>query len=386
VVNLSRNQVVNFAGISTQGTFEDAQFVSEENAEYRLTQLRKISLTFRIINQQKIPLSQKDWTFGYAGGSPITLTSDENGEFRVRIPDIGYAYAISNSNNKLIYSGQSGQVDETIEIILDEDRVNTEAQTPEVPIISPSEDSILPFTLQYVEKGGRGIANMPFELDDGSSGKQNFVTDAEGKVLMPSLIANLNYRTKFRYSNRDLAFDFVNPSGSMGHKFLLREKIPWLWWLLCALLLALLLWCLLGTPCWCDLFRSSEQSEVVIPAINVQPCNQQIASGGAGITENVHELGNEPGLVILNYDMANVPDFLQIFYNGNVVTSTQEIGGNEDGFVGGNNAAGQSGQISFYYDAKGSSQCLVRVTGPDSTQWQYLLGCPQIGVLNNNTK
>jgi hypothetical protein len=96
------------------------------------------------------------------------------------------------------------------------------------------------------------------------------------------------------------------------------------------------------------------------------PCDENVKSGGQGVTDIVHPLGSQPGLVILVYDMADIPDRITITHNGRVVAST-------GGLVSGR------GSLKWYYypQAGEPNYCTVNISAPqDGTIWQYVLGCP----------
>ena len=108
----------------------------------------------------------------------------------------------------------------------------------------------------------------------------------------------------------------------------------------------------------------------------LQPCDADTESGEDGITKTLHSLGQNSGTVTINYDMAGVPDKLEVFYENKRVCSTFDVPGNDNGFVGGNNV-GCCNSLSFYYPAKGDSFCTIIVNGGSGTQWRYTLGCPK---------
>lgn len=105
-------------------------------------------------------------------------------------------------------------------------------------------------------------------------------------------------------------------------------------------------------------------------------CDDEARSGGDGVTTNKHTLGKNSGKVVLNFDMENVPDKLEVYYEGKLIASTTQIPGNENGYVGGENGAGCCNQLSFDYKFNKEDFCIVVVTGGDSTSWTYTLGCP----------
>ena len=167
----------------------------------------------------------------------------------------------------------------------------------------------------------------------------------------------------------------------------------WFVWMLFLLSLGLLIWCL-KKPIEKPVCNASTQLELIQRLEDqlqhccvcqrenqsnaaLLPCNQEQTSGGEGVTERHHGLGNSPGTVTVSFDMKNQPDKIEIFYEGRLLASSNSIPGNDNGFVGGWNRAGCCNSLSFYYPAR-EKFCIVRITGPEkNTQWDYTLGCPQ---------
>jgi len=96
------------------------------------------------------------------------------------------------------------------------------------------------------------------------------------------------------------------------------------------------------------------------------PCNEEVKSGGQGVTNTVHPLGPTPGLITIGYDMLSIPDKLSVTYNGRVVATTSSL------------VSGKGMLRWYYYPQPGAPQfCTVNVSAPeDGTVWQYSLGCP----------
>ncbi len=123
-----------------------------------------------------------------------------------------------------------------------------------------------------------------------------------------------------------------------------------------------------------------------IPPQNISQCNATMNSGGEGITTTRVQLGNVSGYVKIQFEMAYVPDKLEVFYEGKVFCSTRDIAGNQSGFVGDAWHNGD-GDLTFYYQPKTDDYVVVVVTGGDSnlgpgmenktTQWAYGISCPQ---------
>lgn len=101
---------------------------------------------------------------------------------------------------------------------------------------------------------------------------------------------------------------------------------------------------------------------------NAAPCDIRVnESGGNGFFENYHTLGNVPGIVLINYDMASIPDRIDVIYNDVIVASS-------GGLVSG------TGSLSFYYPASPGlpTFCKVVLKAPSNgTVWEYMLNCPE---------
>lgn len=94
------------------------------------------------------------------------------------------------------------------------------------------------------------------------------------------------------------------------------------------------------------------------------PCNESTNSGADGITRNTHDLGDNIGIATITYEMYNVPDKIEVFYEGEIVASSSTFVAN-------------SGSLSFTYRPNHDSFCTVVVTGPIGTNWEYTMGCPR---------
>lgn len=102
----------------------------------------------------------------------------------------------------------------------------------------------------------------------------------------------------------------------------------------------------------------------------VQECNETTNSGGQGITETAHELGETgPTAFLLEWETFNIPDQIEVLYEGGVIYDT--------GLIGDNINEG-TGSDTINVPAGTSTQVVVRVTGPDAgTAWQYRVNCPE---------
>lgn len=101
---------------------------------------------------------------------------------------------------------------------------------------------------------------------------------------------------------------------------------------------------------------------------NVQPCNRSTESGGAGVTTTVHQLGVAgPTAFVLSYETLNIPDRIQVYYEGGQVLDT--------GYLGDNLNQG-TGSAVVSLPAGSATTVTVKVSGPDDTRWEYTVNCP----------
>ena len=103
---------------------------------------------------------------------------------------------------------------------------------------------------------------------------------------------------------------------------------------------------------------SSEDTTIV-------PCNQSSSSGGQGTTVTVYELGTAgPTSFQVQYEMYNIPDQLDITYEGSTIFTT-----------GGLVSGGATETVAV--PAGSSTQITVTVSAPNAgTAWDYTVFCP----------
>jgi hypothetical protein len=97
-------------------------------------------------------------------------------------------------------------------------------------------------------------------------------------------------------------------------------------------------------------------------------CDEEVRNGGQGRRQEfTHNLGNNPGTVKIVFDMYQIPDKMDVYYNDNLVAST-------------NNYTSGYGGLEFYYPGPnaGPNYCKVVMMAPNNgTSWSYILGCPE---------
>ncbi|MFN0074042.1 MAG: hypothetical protein ACKVVP_21395 [Chloroflexota bacterium] len=95
-------------------------------------------------------------------------------------------------------------------------------------------------------------------------------------------------------------------------------------------------------------------------------CNALTVSGGAGVTNTVHQLGRSSGSFRFDYQAFTLQDRFQIFYGADLDEDILDM----DGPVSG----GGTRNVSF---GPGTATYItVRVTGPPGTEWNYKVHCP----------
>jgi hypothetical protein len=104
-------------------------------------------------------------------------------------------------------------------------------------------------------------------------------------------------------------------------------------------------------------------------ATEANPCGQSTNAGGAGVTETVHALGDSFGVVTINYQMFTIQDQMDVWFDANPATDppTVTTGGPVSG----------TGTLTFNKFSL-TSTCIVRVTGPSGTEWNYTVNCPVV--------
>ncbi|MEZ5174171.1 MAG: hypothetical protein R2850_11875 [Bacteroidia bacterium] len=129
-------------------------------------------------------------------------------------------------------------------------------------------------------------------------------------------------------------------------------------------------------------------------------CGVQRESGGEGVTSTLHDMGNQGGIVIINYETFTVPDRIDVFYGGEWVTGTgsdpgplgmvpplADCSNPTEGYVGAN------GTFCFPFspDERGSLvEVVVSGCVRGGTAWNYTITCagssecdPQLKIIEN---
>ncbi|OBR67749.1 hypothetical protein A7K91_08420 [Paenibacillus oryzae] len=102
------------------------------------------------------------------------------------------------------------------------------------------------------------------------------------------------------------------------------------------------------------------------PPPNTLQCGLANNSGGGARTEKDHEMGNKAGNVVITYDMYGVADQMDVYYQGQLLAST-------------NGEVQNKGSLRFHYSPVGGVtqiKVIMSSSAGAGTSWQYLVNCP----------
>ena len=257
--------------------------------------------------------------------------------------------------------------------------------------------SDLPFTNKDDKPYNPGKAAKPFNVDDSNVGSPGNGTN-----------------------NPNPTDDPDNPGGGSGGQigtdkpgcFGLENPMPqlrngcnskWLRWLLYLLLILLLLYFLatctkIGQNLYCkfdnwrikkELIKTQGEIDTLYERIQqtlpvAQPCGTSIDHDGkTELWEQNYNIGTQDGTVAIIFDAVDIPDRLEVIYDGKLVAQTnsntidqryEELNGK--GFQQGTDTL----YYTYKYDKKKPTELLLRVI-PNrdnaNTEWNIKLSCPQ---------
>lgn len=300
-----------------------------------------------------------------------TYNTGKLGKFSVKHKVTSSYFSISNENGKTLLNEEIPNNDAVFTIIIDEDVQPVENLKTNID----EEDVNKNTDFLFLNSFGRPIKNLSVGFL-GNDFKKTFTTDNKGQINLPN--HNLDeVKYSFRRYNKNWEGVCTLTNGNI-QVIKVKPIFPWLWWLIMAFLLFLIVCCLFFN-CFCSNEKNSKISSIddeIEEVIN--PCNVETVSGGSGITRTKHSLGNSPGQVVINYDMQFVPDKMEVYYQKELIASTFNVQGNSDGFVGGNlQGVRGEGSIDFYYKKDKDDFIEIVMTGSTKdTAWAYLVNCP----------
>jgi hypothetical protein len=133
---------------------------------------------------------------------------------------------------------------------------------------------------------------------------------------------------------------------------------------------------------WLDELPEEEPEVVPDPPNNVvAPCSQIVQAGGNQGDVSWVELGKTSGSVVVSVNTFQIPDQIDVFYEGQKVLTTGCYGTNGATGVTTNGWFCANGNCAFNLNYAGASTKMkVMVTpncsGTPNTQWEYQISCP----------
>lgn len=102
--------------------------------------------------------------------------------------------------------------------------------------------------------------------------------------------------------------------------------------------------------------------------VQTQTCNASTKSGGAGVTNTIHQIGRPgPTSFVLAYETYDVPDRIRVYYEGAQILDTGYIG---DAINEG------TGSVVVSVPPGSATSVQVRIDGEPGTDWDYQVNCP----------
>ena len=419
-----------FSVTSSSNLFEQVDFVADGRDVYLIKVRIPVELTFLVQNATDEFLEK---SLTYISGEDVReeLFFYEN-KLKIKTSYKPAGFVLRSGSNKLVQDSIPKK-DGTYVINLPEQEKVIPEPPKELPIIEVDEpnpilDTEKPenvkeidnndYRIKIVNAFNRPIKGKKITITSDNHGSFNYVTNKQG-VITPNYLDSTSQLSIRRYSSI-WRFNIDFKRDNYFYHFKLKPIFPWMWWLATFIALWLLICCMFFS-CFCDKHASNytsnnsshysggtrnntknnsngfqsgnswgdnegsylqdEDKHKEIPQIEedkgVVNCDQITKAGGAGVTSARHPLGKKNGQVTIQYNMEEIPDKLEVFYEGKLVTSTEYVEGNESGFVGGQNRAGCCATLMFNYVYNRDDFCIVKVSGPNNTEWAYQMGCPQ---------
>lgn len=357
-------------------------FICDGRNEYIVQIDRRVKIQLLFKNSEGKPFPIENYSIQTKEFGNKNFNSNNLGKFDFSLDVDSEDFSVYNEKGKKIFQEGIPDDDSVYEIEIEEEVFEQSIPTPIPTPLSESET-----TFKFINSFNRPIKNLNVNFKDENQNNFNGTTDSQGEITFSNVVgSNLSYSFN-RY--RKEWNQNINTNSGNYHIIKVRSIFPWLWWIL-LFILVLLLICCLFFDCFCksqELPKNNNQENTIENLTEAEKeklaeeeiilCNTHNESGGEGVTTNKHYLGNKPGTVRIQYDMQNIPDKLEVFYEGKRVTSTHETPYNIDGFVGENLQSGCCGILEFNYKPNKDDYCTIQVTGPDKTVWDYQINCPQ---------
>jgi hypothetical protein len=99
-------------------------------------------------------------------------------------------------------------------------------------------------------------------------------------------------------------------------------------------------------------------------------CGVTQAAGGQGTSFTTHILGSGSGLVRIEYEMYPNPDQMDVYYDNQLVASTNTLVSNK-GFL----------SFNYSYNPSKPTFCVIKIYAPNNgTEWEYAAFCPAVPI------
>ncbi|PJX22789.1 hypothetical protein CAP47_07115 [Psychroflexus sp. S27] len=362
------------------------KFVCDGSPEYLIEKKEYVEITVVVKSETEQGIQHKDFYVDTIELSNEYFNTKKLGRFTLKHPIAESDFIVKDSKKEIVLRESLPVKDTTFLIELNEEKEQSQPTENKI-----KENTQKHLKLVFLNNFNKPLKDLEVELNyDKKEAKETFTTNQQGEVVVNKLKGNqIDYSFK-RY--REIWENSIHvQTDNETHYIQTKPKFPWIWWLIISVLLVLL-WCCFFGNCFCKNDTKTEkqatgQNEIKTEEqatdqneteIRIVDCNEETKSGGYGVTKTQHNMGANPGKVIVQYEMQNIPDKLEVFYEGNVLTSTFEINGNENGFVGDALKSGGQGKLSFEYKPNKENFVTVRVTGTDeNTAWGYIILCPK---------
>ncbi|MGO2358204.1 MAG: hypothetical protein ACTH6S_11685 [Mesonia sp.] len=356
------------------------KFVCDGSSEYLIEKKEKVEITVIVNSKTKNRVQNEDFYVDTNHLNGECFNTKKLGSFVLKHPIGEGSFIVKDSNKKIILSENLPKKDTTYIIEL-----NKEEETPPVKddIEENTENCLKLVFLNGFDKPLKGLrVLLSYE-----SKQNSFTTNEQGEIAINGIKED---QINYYFSRHKQVWEDCILVDTENEKHYIKSKpnYPWFWWLF-ILLLLILIWCCVFGSCFCEdetitHQQTTEQNKTLIKEQEVKQknilsinCNTETKSGGYGVTQTKHIMGAKPGKVLIKYNMDNIPDKLEVLYEGKVLTSTFEVYKNENGYVGEIMESGGKGSLSFDYQPINEESVTVVVTGPnEKTSWSYIISCP----------
>lgn len=237
-----------------------ADLVADGTREYIVRFPKEIKLKIQAVNSNHDPLAFQNFEFNSDTIGKFEFSTDGSGEYTIDHPVSVSDFQIYYNGNE-VYTDKIPNEDKLIRLTIDppEDSVISIVEDEEPYIIDELEPLTIPVNVKFTNFWNRPIKNQAFTISDNTEESVKAVTNDIGEASITALSPG-EKNIKFEKKSLIWNYSFAHNSGDTLHHFRPRGIYPWLWWLLCALLLFLFLCCFFNYES-CDFCRDRDYVE-----------------------------------------------------------------------------------------------------------------------------